>query len=43
MDRTYNSRPGFMVVYGTRRIGKTRLLREWLGRRGVKILSHIEA
>ncbi len=41
LDREY-SKPGFsfIVVYGRRRIGKTRLLREWLkGKKGVHYIA----
>ena len=30
LNRAYRKRPGLMVVYGRRRVGKTRLIREWL-------------
>jgi len=30
LSRAYSERPGFIVVYGRRRVGKTRLLLEWL-------------
>jgi len=36
LDRAYRSRPAFIVVYGRRRIGKTRLVREWLQRSGAR-------
>ena len=32
LDRAWASRPGLAIVYGRRRIGKTRLLREWIDR-----------
>ncbi len=30
LDQAWASRPGLAIVYGRRRIGKTRLLREWM-------------
>ena len=36
LDRAYRERPGFAVLYGRRRIGKTRLVREWLHRSGAR-------
>jgi len=36
LSRAYEARPGLLVVYGRRRIGKTRLLLEWCGRSGVR-------
>ncbi len=42
--RAWERRPSFIVVYGRRRIGKTRLLKEWVRRarfRHVYYLSHL--
>jgi len=33
LDKAFSERPGMLVIYGRRRIGKTRLLAEWLHRR----------
>ncbi|MEB3805928.1 MAG: hypothetical protein GSR73_00210 [Desulfurococcales archaeon] len=44
LERAYDNRPSFAVVYGRRRIGKTRLLREWIhGKkaRTVYYLAHL--
>ncbi len=41
IDRAYEERPNFVVVYGRRRIGKTRLLREWISRRGVRSVYYL--
>ncbi len=43
LDRAFEDRPGFAVVYGRRRIGKTRLLREWIRRhvKAVYYLAHL--
>ncbi|MCE4625224.1 MAG: ATP-binding protein [Desulfurococcales archaeon] len=41
LDRIFEGRPGFVVVYGRRRIGKTRLLREWASRRGVRAVYYL--
>ena len=35
IDTAYRGRPGLLVIYGRRRIGKTRLVLEWCGRSGV--------
>ncbi len=35
LDKAYNSRPLLVVVYGRRRVGKTRLVLEWVRRMGV--------
>ncbi len=46
LDNAYKDRPGLLVVYGRRRIGKTRLLVEWLKRnqRGVVYyVSHLSS
>ena len=42
--RAWRERPGLVVVYGRRRVGKTRLLVEWLrrlGARSVYYLAHL--
>ncbi|HDD26254.1 MAG TPA: ATP-binding protein [Acidilobales archaeon] len=36
LSKSWESRPSFVVIYGRRRVGKTRLIREWLVRSGVK-------
>ncbi len=46
LDRAYRERPGLAVVYGRRRVGKTRLIWEWLKRRRVKavyFLAHLSS
>ena len=41
IDRAYEERPNFVVIYGRRRIGKTRLLREWISRRSVRSVYYL--
>lgn len=37
LERAFQERPSFVVVYGRRRIGKTMLLREWISRNRNKV------
>jgi len=41
IDKAYSRRPAFLVVYGRRRIGKTRLLREWITLRNPKNVYYL--
>ena len=47
LEEAYENRPGLLVVYGRRRIGKTRLLVEWLLKRNqggvVYYVSHLSS
>ncbi len=43
LDRAYRKRPGFAVIYGRRRIGKTRLITEWIRLRGVRAVYFMAA
>ncbi len=44
LEEAWNSRPGFMVVYGRRGIGKTRLIREFLSKHeGVYYLAQLSS
>lgn len=36
LTRAWAKRPSFVVIYGRRRIGKTRLLREWVRKEGLR-------
>ncbi len=42
LDEAWRGRPGFVVIYGRRRVGKTRLVIEWLSRfsRGNYVYYH---
>ncbi len=44
LNSFWNERPGFVIVYGRRRVGKTRLLIEFLrGRKGVYYLARLSS
>ena len=41
LDRAFARRPGMVIVYGRRRTGKTRLVREWLRRSRVRSVYYL--
>ncbi len=47
LEQAYENRPGLVVVYGRRRVGKTRLIAEWLarlaGKKHVYYLAHLSS
>ncbi|MEB3756218.1 MAG: ATP-binding protein [Desulfurococcales archaeon] len=41
LNQAYKSRPGFMIIYGRRRTGKTRLILEWIKSHKVRSVYYL--